>query len=109
MQVKIKETIQPAREELILLRFAFDYETKKMQIEAVNKKYNTAGDVINSEPVKLLFRSEQHENAKEFCLVGDMESKILWMLLRKLEIDRKLASGILCDPLPEGVPPYSHE
>jgi len=109
MKTEIKQTIQVASEKIEILRFAFDAEVKKMQVEAVNKKYNAAGELINKEPIRLLFRDERYKKAIDFCLNANMADKVLQMLLRKLEIDRKLPKEALCDPLPEGVPPYPDE
>ncbi len=109
MKTELKKSITPVREKLTLLRFAFDNETKKMQVEAVNKKYNADDEIINSEPVRLIFRDEKYIKAKDFCLDSGTPDKILHMLLRKLEIDRKLTSGDLCEPLPDEVPPYPEE
>jgi len=109
MKTEIKQTIQVASEKIEILRFAFDEEVKKMQVDAINNKYNSVGELINKEPIRLLFRDRKYKKAMDFCLNSNMADKVLQMLLRKLEIDRKLSEGSLCDPLPEGVPPYPNE
>jgi hypothetical protein len=106
MKIEIKELIRPAREELVLVRFSFDNEIGKMQVEALNRKYNDAGELIGSEPIRLLFRGERFIKARDFSVPPETSEKILQMVLRKLEIDRKYSDGSLCDALPEGVPPY---
>jgi len=108
MNTELRESIKVTREELTLLRFAFDLETERMQVEAVNKKYDVNNELINSEPVRLIFRNERYKKARDFCLAvnANTPERILNMLLRKLEIDRKLSDNTLCESLPEGVLPH---
>lgn len=107
MKTILKKSIKVAEERIELLRFAFDNESRKMQIEARNEKYNNDGELIDSEPIRLTFRNEKYAKAKDFLGMNSFD-KILNMLLRKLEIDRKLEDNVLCDPLPQGIPPYCH-
>ena len=109
MEKQINKPIQVASEKLILIRFMFDNEVKKIHIEARNEQYNADGIMINTEPVYLLFRDIKYEKAKSFCTQGNIETSIIHMLLKKLEIDRHLVNDTLCDSLPEGVPPYKNE
>lgn len=108
MKIDLKKPIEVVKEKLVLLRFAFDNESRKMQVEARNEKYNSDGELIDSEPIRLTFRNEKYAKAQDFLGMNSFD-KILNMLLRKLEIDRKLEDSTLCNSLPEDVPPYKEK
>lgn len=109
MKQELDKVLSPTKEEITLLRFSLDLEKEKIQIEGISKKYNIDNGLINSESLYLIFRDENYAGTKNFILSGNIESNNLRLLLRKLEIDRDLAEGDLCEPLPSGVGPIKEK
>lgn len=106
MNVLLNKSIQPSKERIILLRFNVDIETQKIQIEGRSEKYDTEGHLINTESVRLLFRDKDYLSALAYFSSNNILDNAIYLLLRKLEIDRCLPDNTLCEPLPENVPPY---
>jgi hypothetical protein len=87
--VKINiDVIKPAREELKLVRFMFDEESKKTQLEAANNKYNSLGKLMSSEPIRLCFRGEEYENIKQRCF-KNLGDEMLQLFVEKIKKDRE--------------------
>lgn len=106
MNVLLNKSIQPAKERIALLRFSIDVETQKIQIEGRSEKYDTDEHLINTEPVRLIFRDEDYSSALQYLLKNNTMGNAIHLLLRKLEIDRCLPNNTLCGSLPKNVPPY---
>lgn len=102
----LAKPIIPTKESLSLLRFGIDNETKKVSIEGVSTKYDAENNEINRESIRLRFRDEKFEIVKNFITGKSAEDSFLHLLLRKLEIDRKLPEKTLCEIIPEELSPF---
>lgn len=107
MKTILNENLKTVTEEVEVLRFSIDLESKKINIQGINKKYNLNNNLINSEFVSLVFRGDDKFNeARKFILCDNSLENMLQLLIKKLEIDRHLEDGVLCDALPPNCPPY---
>ena len=102
----LAKPIIPVKESLSLVRFGVDNETKKVSIEGISIKYDAEDNAINKEPIRLKFRDEKFEIVKKFINGKSVEDSFLHLLLRKLEIDRKLSEKTLCDIIPNELSPF---
>ena len=112
MATELSQPMKPIKETLELVRFSIDLETGKMIVEGKSERHTSTDQVMETTPIRLLFRGGPKFTAAKNNLFPPESvtmGRIIHMLLRKLEIDRELDSGTLCEALPDGVPPYKEE